>query len=378
MEKTKRSISSRGQSLVEFALTLPLLLMITAAVLEVGNLLSVYNRLETAVRDGARAGAAGQPDILLSESLARVQLGRLPKDPNRIHIWFIRPRLNWNSGAYEFANSTGPFPWGTNAGIPVWRCAYGNVAPCPETEENEDSYDSSEVWDQPPVPASAVLNEINEVNNDELDDEQLTVIVIHYEASTILNLSFFALPDGRVPLTTYAVFRQEVSQEAVEGLTNGCSAYALALDEDQLKNPPVTGPGPLFGETYTLGPNEFHTLKWRTSGSAWQDGMVPPGNSELYEEPATNPADTSLHLGDRVEIENNESILFNKTYQSQNVITNHINQRRALRVILFDTKIGQDVVIKNFAIIFIAQLDGSNITVQFQRYEGNCGVDPLQ
>jgi Flp pilus assembly protein TadG len=49
--------SSRGQSLVEFALTLPLLLLVLIGILDLGRITATYVILENAAREGARYGA---------------------------------------------------------------------------------------------------------------------------------------------------------------------------------------------------------------------------------------------------------------------------------------------------------------------------------
>jgi Flp pilus assembly protein TadG len=50
--------SSRGQSLVEFAITLPILLLIMVGILDLGRVYFAYISLTNAAREGARYGAA--------------------------------------------------------------------------------------------------------------------------------------------------------------------------------------------------------------------------------------------------------------------------------------------------------------------------------
>lgn len=58
-----RKDKTTGQSMVEFALTLPLTLMIVFGVIEFGYLLFVYSSVNTASRDAARYGiAVGEVD----------------------------------------------------------------------------------------------------------------------------------------------------------------------------------------------------------------------------------------------------------------------------------------------------------------------------
>jgi Flp pilus assembly protein TadG len=52
----------RGQSLVELALTLPVLLLLLVGVVEVGNGLNAYLTVVDAAREGARYGITGRVD----------------------------------------------------------------------------------------------------------------------------------------------------------------------------------------------------------------------------------------------------------------------------------------------------------------------------
>ncbi len=65
--------SSRGQSLVEFALTLPILLLILVGVLDLGRLYFTYISLTNAAREGARYGAKYPPTNPTDQANSRVQ-----------------------------------------------------------------------------------------------------------------------------------------------------------------------------------------------------------------------------------------------------------------------------------------------------------------
>lgn len=58
----KNSGLCTGQGLVEFALILPVLLMLIYGVLEVGRVVYMYNAVLTASREAARYGSAGDSD----------------------------------------------------------------------------------------------------------------------------------------------------------------------------------------------------------------------------------------------------------------------------------------------------------------------------
>ena len=59
-----------GQSVVEFALILPVLLMILLGIIEFGRLLETTNVLTSAAREGARAAAVSAPDVTQVNSAA--------------------------------------------------------------------------------------------------------------------------------------------------------------------------------------------------------------------------------------------------------------------------------------------------------------------
>ena len=58
MSATSHPRDSRGQSLVEFALILPLFVLLLAAVFDVARIMTIHGAAVTASREGARYGAA--------------------------------------------------------------------------------------------------------------------------------------------------------------------------------------------------------------------------------------------------------------------------------------------------------------------------------
>lgn len=54
--------NQKGQALVEFALILPILLLLVMGILQFGMMLSTYLTIENASREGARKGITGSPD----------------------------------------------------------------------------------------------------------------------------------------------------------------------------------------------------------------------------------------------------------------------------------------------------------------------------
>jgi len=87
---TKRR-GERGQSLVELALTLPVLLLLLVGVVEVGNGLNTYMTVVDAARDGARLGSKGSASDSEIQSLVQTEMGRLP---NQVQLGDITVERN--------------------------------------------------------------------------------------------------------------------------------------------------------------------------------------------------------------------------------------------------------------------------------------------
>ena len=63
--------SSRGQSLVEFALILPLFMLIVLGIFDLGRVIYAYSALHNAAREGARYGAVHPCDDVGIETMAQ-------------------------------------------------------------------------------------------------------------------------------------------------------------------------------------------------------------------------------------------------------------------------------------------------------------------
>ncbi|MGI5838273.1 MAG: TadE/TadG family type IV pilus assembly protein [bacterium] len=57
----------QGQSLVEFALILPLLILLVTGIMQFGSIYNDYIVLQNAAREGARAGVVGKSDAEISD-----------------------------------------------------------------------------------------------------------------------------------------------------------------------------------------------------------------------------------------------------------------------------------------------------------------------
>lgn len=106
---------SKGQSLVETALFLPILIVLLAGLVEVSNLLVTQNRVSTASRVATGFGAANysgddweDPDMW-ADAIAQVAMNNVTEtldlDPVVWDIWVIKATLNKAGTAYEEWNA---------------------------------------------------------------------------------------------------------------------------------------------------------------------------------------------------------------------------------------------------------------------------------
>ncbi|MBO8137542.1 MAG: pilus assembly protein [Desulfotomaculum sp.] len=81
--------NQKGQSMVEFALLLPLIIILLFGILEFGRVFHSYLVITSAAREGARIGAVGRPD---SEIIARIrEAAPLPDADSKLKITRLEP-----------------------------------------------------------------------------------------------------------------------------------------------------------------------------------------------------------------------------------------------------------------------------------------------
>ena len=79
-DKSKSKSRERGQELVEFALVIPVVMMVMMAILEFGMLIFSYNTISNAAREGARYGSVFPTDITGIDEAARTLTTGLNED----------------------------------------------------------------------------------------------------------------------------------------------------------------------------------------------------------------------------------------------------------------------------------------------------------
>lgn len=87
--------NQKGQALVEFAIVLPILLMLVMGIIQFGMMLNSYLAIENASREGARAGIVGSTDAEI-ESLIIASSPSL--DPADLTVTLTPSEANRSSG----------------------------------------------------------------------------------------------------------------------------------------------------------------------------------------------------------------------------------------------------------------------------------------
>jgi Flp pilus assembly protein TadG len=81
--------NQRGQSIVEFALIMPLIILILFGIFEFGRIFYSYIVITNSAREGARIGATGKPD---NEIIARIlETAPLPEAETKLSVTKLEP-----------------------------------------------------------------------------------------------------------------------------------------------------------------------------------------------------------------------------------------------------------------------------------------------
>ena len=87
---TKRRGRTRGQTLAEFALVLPILIVMLMGIFDLGRAIFAYNAITNAAREGARLGIVNQ----WADSIKERAVNMAPtaeQDPNSVSVAISRP-----------------------------------------------------------------------------------------------------------------------------------------------------------------------------------------------------------------------------------------------------------------------------------------------
>jgi hypothetical protein len=395
IERTRQS-GGRGQSLVEFALTLPILIVLIVGVSEVGWLFVQKIRAVHISRETTRFLAKGGSDehaLSISQQTNSHAFGGqgLIFDEDRMSVYVSHATINDGGTAIDEAD------WEEAHIYPTQQYFDDQGIPDPEPTSGLTRDQLYADLSQDGALAPADLAELGVVGS-----------VVHYEATHIIPLPIFPQTLGGIHVSGHTVMRLEATlSEAAGTPAQGCSAYALIFYENAVAN---NGSGRTLanaqpGDQFEIGlgvgsDNRYNTLEWngfvpgneveqlgRSLG--WEQisiGEPPQTNSKDDTYGYINPYDANdraLHLGDWV-MRGPVSIAVGT--DAGQAIADHRDTGRAIRVLLYDLDDTINAVdnqagpsasviyhISRFTIIEIVAFDGSNMTIEFVRHDSSCG-----
>lgn len=406
----------KGQSMVEMALVLPLVLIMVIGVVEVGQFLVTTNRIRTVANTSARFAAnGGQNDGIPVVALNTVTQ-TLPFNTQYWDMWAIRGQVN--------EQGTGFQSW-------EFTHVYGD-----EVTQKFEEVDESAIQLE-------VLNDLKTQVGGSADDGvqaakevEFAGTLVLYDAQSILGLEYF-LGD------LFTVQALNVMRTyPVNPTTNGCTAFPIAIKEatrsvsrsefEQLNtgnpsyptgnnfpdfddfpgtpegttdDPPRSIAQGLPGDLYLIydgnGRGDFGWLRWNSgvnnNANNLNDIFSWPGLSDDYSDngaqgqpvdgsgiPHTvygfidydDPTDTEMHIGDRIMADPGLSV----SNAVQNTLKQHIDLGRSLRLIVWDaaTGSGQNTVytINRFVVMRLHAYrlsSGNWILAELVSQDSSCG-----
>lgn len=205
MFSNRKHKRERGQSITEFAIMLPVLLIIVLGTLEVTNLITSYNRLQLVAREGARFGGGGGDNEGILTIVMNANENSLEAEFEDIYI--VRPVIG-DGDVNEGEDGWVPGTW-------VEEHIYGDG---PETSglSGADIYND---FDNPGLLAGT----------------ELIVVIVNYDADTVLGLPMMSFSgfegeeEGRVPLRAYGIMPLLADTLTVDG-TATCSFFPMAIN----------------------------------------------------------------------------------------------------------------------------------------------------
>ena len=112
--------NQKGQALVEFAIILPILLLLVMGILQFGMILNSYLTIENASREGARAGIVGSSDTEIQNLIISTSPSL---DPKNLIVSITPTEANRKSGDTIIVKVT----YNYNLIVPIISSLFNNV-----------------------------------------------------------------------------------------------------------------------------------------------------------------------------------------------------------------------------------------------------------
>jgi len=324
----------RGQSLVEIALFLPILLIILVGIVEVSHALTAYLVIANAAREGARFGAAGGKE----EDITTVILTstRLDVTAERADIYVIRARLNAAGEVEKWKEihtyGDGPETSGLTAeGVKEWLGSGGGPA-----------------------------------------GVELLVTVFDYDLQPLLGLPVLSAFSERISLRAHAVMRVGGVPEVVITPTKGCAVFPIALPASAVES---ADRGDILGPFENgTGEGQFGWLRWQEhqaiNTAILAAALAWPGNSQDPHKGYNGGQ--GVHISDGV-WDSNDPV--GSKHLVTDILADYRDRGIYLRVIVWDGYGGGRYKVTGFAIVNPVAFadDLTSLSVRFSHTDDTCG-----
>ena len=263
-----------GQSLVEVAFMLPVLMLLVIGIVEMGNALTIYNQTINAAREGARFGSMGGSDTGVKTIVQGASSYLVNYDDTNSDLYVVRAQL------------TGTAP-GCSVITDTFSCNQVLGVPDPPEEEND--------LDTQCVSADELVTRLDPqgISNCDLD---VIAVDLHYRSPSLLGLPLVKQLSEGVPMRSLTVMRLETPRP----LASLCNVYPIAIHQSVLAGKK----GQVIGDILNgVGEGNFGWLRWPLDPSggssvALADALSRPTSDEFENPDPENPDDTHLSVGD--------------------------------------------------------------------------------
>jgi len=407
----------RGQSLVETALILPVILLLLAGVVEVSNLLITTNRIETAATAAARFAADGGRLVHVVALNSVTQT--LDLDEGVWDIWVVEGEVNSSGDAFSRwevehvygIGRTRNFTEVTDSLAPgcTSDCISTRILTDLQTDENgnyitpDAGNPSSQIAADLEVVGVYVSHEVDSILG--LDSFELLGDVLNVRALGTMRAGSLATTD---PLSGCATAFPLVVAQGTRPILEEATYNDYLTNVIYPTNPPTfnsfqqnyvgSSPPPLIGAKegylYYFSSSPFIQrlgyAKWNSSIAdgnaslaadlAWP-GTVGDATRGFFE--IGNALDTQLQIGDRIGFNSLSSPLLDAGVQAQ--LQEHIDRKRGLRIIVEEDAYIAPVrsidlpppvnfyEVQGFANIRIHAYGGDFIIAEFINWDTSCG-----
>lgn len=333
MAKVGREREERGQSLVEVAIFLPIVLIILVGIVEVSHALTTYLVIANAVQEGARFGAVGGKDADITTVI--LTSTKLDLTPERADIYVIRARLN-------------------QAG---------------EVEKWEEKHTYGDGPDTSGLTAEKIKESLGTGGP---TDVGLLVTVFDYNLQSLLGLPGLSALSERASLRAHSVMRVGGVPEVAINRTKGCAVFPIALPANAVEHAERRDVLGLFKNG--SGEGQFGWLRWQehqpVNTATLAAALAWPGNSQDPHKGYNGGQ--GVHVGDRV-WDSNDPV--GSTHLVTDILADYRDRGVYLRVIVWDSYESGRYKVTGFAIVNPVDFadDLTSLSVRFSHTDESCG-----